>query len=121
MKIQDPMHARFFMIPHVEYSLYFNPVLMAVNQDGKLEEIKVTNVNPGSINRFRAKEAGNMIEATIDGIIAELMTDYQQKMVYSIARPVKFVSGQMQISGELTRLTEEILHEKDLSRVNQTT
>ncbi|KAH6889934.1 hypothetical protein B0T10DRAFT_548448 [Thelonectria olida] len=90
MNIHDPIHARIPIVPRVEYSFYFNPCLMAVNQDGGLEVIEVAKVKPRSIKQFCAQEAGIPIETEIDGIIAEFMTDYQQQMVHSIARPMTF-------------------------------
>ncbi|KAH7008734.1 hypothetical protein EDB80DRAFT_683733 [Ilyonectria destructans] len=109
MAIDDPMHVVVPQVPHVVYSFYFNPVLMAVTQDGRLEEIVVTKFRSRSIDQFRAIESGRTIEADIDGIINESLSKYQNDMVDRIARPQEPVFEQQSVKSVLVKLTEEIL------------
>lgn len=109
LDISDPMHAVIPEAPHVAYSFYFNPRLIALDQDGRLEEIPITMFKERSVDRFCAMESGTRIKAGIDGLINGYLTKYQKDMVNRIARPQKLVLGEEFVPAALAKLTKEIL------------
>ncbi|KAH7123420.1 hypothetical protein B0J13DRAFT_154134 [Dactylonectria estremocensis] len=107
LELGDPMHVLVPQKPRVLYSFYFNPLLVAKGQDGRLEDIDFTKAKSQSIDQFRATEAGSGFDTEIDGILYERLSDYQVDMVETIARP-KVALGTLQVKDALLKLTDDI-------------